>query len=212
LFEFIEPSAFFLSLDDGQNPAGQTAFRRKVLYSYDLSTYDMRVTGIFDFDFIQGKYVTKFGTNPYVATARTRVKNPYYVGKLLTSTPATTSTASTGATASGATSSSAVSATEIAETFTRIQNLVRENKIQEALTLCDQLIVKDPTNIEARKIRYRSLYRLTRYEEALAEVEKVRSLQGDAFQYSIACEARRIAQDAGNTTKQAEYGTICEAR
>ncbi len=36
LFEFVDgANAFFISLDDGKNPEGVTAFKKKVLYSYD---------------------------------------------------------------------------------------------------------------------------------------------------------------------------------
>ena len=37
LFEFIEPDAFFISIDDGKNPPGVTMFRTKVLFRYDAN-------------------------------------------------------------------------------------------------------------------------------------------------------------------------------
>jgi hypothetical protein len=35
LYEFIEPNAFFISIDDGKNEPGITAFPYKFLYTYD---------------------------------------------------------------------------------------------------------------------------------------------------------------------------------
>jgi hypothetical protein len=210
LFEFIEPDAFFISLDDGKNPAGQTAFRRKVLYKYDVSTYEMQVMGIFDFDFSVSKYVTKFGSNPHANSVRTKVKNPYYAGKLLETAPAvSTGTASvgtsTGKTSTGTTSTGSTTAV----TVNAIKTAFFANKMDEAVKLCDTLLATDSSNVEVRKIRYRALYRLGRYADAMLEVEKVRVLQGTNFESGVACEAKVVAEKAGDATKRAEYAVIC---
>ncbi|PJC56870.1 hypothetical protein CO024_00755, partial [Candidatus Gracilibacteria bacterium CG_4_9_14_0_2_um_filter_38_7] len=85
LFEFISPNAFFISLDDGNNPSGVTAFKTKILYKYD-SALNFVKAGVFDLDYTNQRYVTIFGSNPYSTVTRTRVKNPSYRGKLLEST------------------------------------------------------------------------------------------------------------------------------
>lgn len=82
LFEFIEPNAFFISIDDGKNPVGVTAFRTKVLFRYDAN-FILTVGGVFDLDTASSRYATLRGSNPFSAAVRTRVKNPAYSGKLL---------------------------------------------------------------------------------------------------------------------------------
>lgn len=82
LFEFIEPKNFFISLDDGKNPAGVTAFKTKILYEFD-SNLNLKLIGVFDLDYASQRYVTVKGKNPFGGVARIRIKNPGYTGKLL---------------------------------------------------------------------------------------------------------------------------------
>lgn len=59
LFEFIEPNVFFLSIDDGNNPEGVTAFKTKILYTYDADFHLTKI-GLFDLDYASQKYRTLF--------------------------------------------------------------------------------------------------------------------------------------------------------
>lgn len=86
LFEFIEPKNFFISLDDGKNPVGVTAFKTKILFEYDTNL-NLKVLGVFDLDYGTSKYVTVSGTNPFGGVNRVRVRNPAYTGKLLEEIP-----------------------------------------------------------------------------------------------------------------------------
>jgi len=43
LFEFMEPNAVFISLDDGNNPADVSAFKTKLLYTFDKNLTLSRV-------------------------------------------------------------------------------------------------------------------------------------------------------------------------
>ena len=64
LFEFIAPKNFFISLDDGKNPIGVTAFKTKVLFEYD-SNMNLKVIGVFALDYSSSRYATIFGSNPF---------------------------------------------------------------------------------------------------------------------------------------------------
>ncbi|MDD2909012.1 MAG: hypothetical protein PHZ26_04625 [Candidatus Gracilibacteria bacterium] len=214
LFEFIEPSNFFISIDDEANPTGITAFKKKILYSYDKD-FNLTVVGIFDLDYKSQYYITKFGKNPFARTVRIRVKNPIYKGKLLeidNSTPKTTST-------STATTSNTVNQTPVATptssvnlssvTLESVKTAYSKNKILDALKLSTEYIKTDPNNIDVAKIRYRSFYILGKYDDSLAEIQKIETNLGNNVEKTILCDAKIISKLAKKTDLQQKYTTLC---
>ena len=167
LFEFIEPNVFFISLDDGNNPAGITAFKTKILYTFD-DTLTLTKIGFFDLDYASQKYRTMFGSNPYAKSVRTRIQNPNYKGKLLEGT---------GSNSGSLANISTTSTVTTEATFAQIKMAYDKTKLLDALRLSDVYIVKNPNDIEVLRIRYRSYYIVGKYEESLAEIKKMETLQ-----------------------------------
>lgn len=214
LFEFIEPNAFFISLDDGNNPPGVTAFRAKVLYTFD-NTLTFTKIGLFELDYTVQKYRTMFGSNPYVKSVRTRIANPKYKGKLLD--PIVTTNAGNVATTGNTTTTPSTVASTISTgnsevTLAQIKSAYDKNKTLDALKLSDTYMLKDPSNLEVLRIRYRSYYIIGKYEESLAEIKKMEALQGTAFERTIACDAAVIGKIAKKTDISTYYGAICKKK
>lgn len=170
LFEFIEPNAFFISIDDGKNPAGVTAFKTKIAFTYDANL-NLTKVGIFDLDYTVQRYKTIFGTNPYTKSTRIRVQNPLYKGKLFEVVPTITSTSSPTTTPT-----TSIPATTDA-TFAQIKAAYDKNKLLDVIKLSEGYMIKNPNDIEVLKLRYRSYYIIGKYDESLVEVKKIETLQ-----------------------------------
>lgn len=205
LFEFIEPNAFFISLDDGKNPAGVTAFKTKIVYTFD-NNLTLTKKGVFHLDYVSQRYVTTFGSNPYIQSVRTRIANPTYKGKLLdpVSVNNTTNTATQN------TTTPVVSAVTEDVTFAQIKTAYDNTKLLDALKLSDNYILKDPNNIDVLRIRYRSYYIIGKYKESLAEIKKMETIQGSNFERTIACDAAVIGKIAKKTEVSSYYSVICK--
>lgn len=168
LFEFIEPNAFFISIDDGKNPAGVTAFKTKISYTYD-SNFVLKKVGVFDLDYTVQRYRTVFGSNPYVQSIRTRVQNPLYKGKLLEETSSTTPTTSPTNTPTASVNTEA--------TFAQIKTLYDKNKLLDVVKLSGGYMTKNPNDVDMLKLRYRSYYIIGKYDESLTEIKRIETIQ-----------------------------------
>lgn len=201
LFEFIEPNAVFISIDDGANPVGITAFKTKIAYTFDSNLTFTRV-GLFDLDYTTQMYRTVSGSNPYAKSIRVRVQNPLYKGKLLELSANSAPTANP---------SSAVS-TPTEGTLAQIQAAYDKNKNLDALKLSDSYILKNPNDLAVLRIRYRSYYMIGKYENSLQEIKKIEALTGAAFDKTIACDAAVIGKIAKKTDVSDYYGAICKRK
>lgn len=201
LFEFMEPNAVFISLDDGKNPPEVSAFKTKVLYTFDKNLAFTRV-GLFDLNYASQRYRTLFGSNPYTKAVRTRMENPGYKGQLLktTITNSTASTPATGNTVTGEVTSA------------QIKTAYDANKLLDALRLSDTYIAKNPNDTEVLRIRYRSYYMVGKYENSLAEIKKIETIQGTAFERTIACDASVIGKITKKTDVSNYYSAICKKK
>ena len=213
LYEFVNgQKAFFVSIDDGKNPAGVSAFKTKILFTYD-SNLATTVSGVFDLNYDLQRYKTVFGTNPFAAVARTRVKNPAYTGKLLeesatsTGTPASSSSAPTTTT----TTSSTTTAVSGDVTVKTVRAAYDKNKLTEAIKLANTYLAKNPNDIEILTVRYRSLYITGKYAESLKDVAAIEALQGSKFDCTIAKDAAFIAKSAKDTAAASKYAAIVTA-
>lgn len=204
LFEFIEPNAVFISLDDGNNPADVSAFKTKVLYTFDNNLNFTRI-GLFDLNYASQKYRTLFGSNPYTKALRVRVENPGYKGQLLNKT----GTTNTGTVVKP---SSVVTESTTEATLAQIKAAYDKNKLLDALKLSDSYIAKNPNDVEALRIRYRSYYMIGKYESSLAEIKKLETVQGSAFEKTVACDAAVIGKIAKKTDVSNYYSAICKKK
>lgn len=184
-----------------------TAFKTKILYRYD-SALNLTRFGVFDLDYASQRYRTVYGSNPYSSTIRTRVPNPGYKGKLLD--PATT--VPSPAITSGNTSSTTAVNADTEMTFAQVKAAYDSNKLLDALKLSDQYILKNPNDIEALRIRYRSYYMVGKYDNSLTEIQKIEKIQGAAFERTIACDAAVIGKIAKKTDVSAYYSAICKKK
>lgn len=218
LFEFIEPSSFFISIDDWLNPDWVTAFKKKVLYSYDKD-YNLNIDWIFDLDYKSQYYITKYGKNPFAKATRIRIKNPIYKWKLFnpeTLTSNWTTTISTSKTSSNNTTTTTKTDTSSTVSWdVKLEDVTTaysKNKILDAIKLSNEYIKKDPNNLEVLKIRYRSYYVVWKYTEALQEIQKYIQIKWDATEKSIYCEAKVIAKLNKSADLLTTYTNLCSTK
>ena len=207
LLEFIEPNAVFLSLDDGKNPADILAFKTKILYTFDDNLAFTKI-GVFDLDYASQKYRTVFGSNPYVKNTRIRVENAVYKGNLLEM--AAKSNSVNNETKAPVISTANVATGEV--TFTQIKAAYDKNKNLDVLKISDSYLLKNPSDIEVLRMRYRSYYFIGKYDNALTEIKKIETIQGSTFERTIACDAAVIGKIAKKTDVSAYYSTICKKK
>ena len=208
LFEFIEPNAFFISIDDGNNPAGVTAFKTKILYQY--TTYGSLVfttVGVFDLDYTSQKYITKYGKNPYASATRIRIKNPNYKGKLLeeSTTSTSTSSTSTSTSSSSTTTSTTPSAATIANpTVADIQSAYDNKKYSSVITMANTYLKKS-SNSDVLYLRGMCYYMSADYTNALKDFILLKQSQGDTMSCTNAKNGWFIAKAAGDVTSTKSF-------
>lgn len=219
LFEFIEPKNFFISIDDGMNPAGVTAFKTKILFEYD-SNLNLKVIGIFDLEYTTQRYITRKGTNPFAGVTRIRMKNPSYAGKLLeeiapvVTPPAgnnTTTTPSKPPVTSG--TSTGTTANPSVVTFDDVQKSYDKNKLGDTITLATTYLATDPKNAEVLTMRARSYYIFSRYDEMLGDISAIYQVQGANMNCGIindGARAEKALKGAKGNTFTDLQGSKCK--
>lgn len=211
LFEFIEPNSFFISIDDGLNPAGVTAFKTKILYSYDKD-YNLSVIWIFSLDYKSQYYITKFWKNPYAKATRIRVKNPNYTWKLLPEYQTNPSVISTNSQSTQTTTNTTQTNITQNVTFNMVKDAYVNNKILDMLKLSNEYIKVDPNNIDVLRMRYRGFHMLGKYSDALSEIQKIEEIQWSNMNKVVACDGSIIAKLAKNNILSKSYQDICKAK
>ena len=215
LFEFIEPDAFFISIDDGLNPPGVTAFKTKILFKYNKDLI-LTVTGVFDLDYKSQRYVTLRGSNPYAGISRIRIKNPLYKGKLLDDVLPTNSTLS--ATLAPKTPSDSivpVSTVTVDATIANIRMAYEKNKLGDTIKLATTFLEKNPGNIEVLTMRARSYYIFGKFNEAIADINAIYAIQKDAIDCGIVndgARAEKALKGANGTTFTALQTSKCKKK
>lgn len=215
LYEFVSgQKAFFVSIDDGKNPAGVTAFKTKILFTYD-SKYATTVAGIFDLNYDVQRYKTTFGSNPFAASARVRVKNPAYTGKLLeesATAPASTGTSGSASSTTTTTTTSSTTTTVTADvTAKAVRAAYDKNKLADAIKLANVYLAKNPNDVDILTVRYRSLYITGKFADSLKDVAAIEALQGSKFDCTIAKDAAFIAKSAKDAAAATKYSAIVTA-
>jgi hypothetical protein len=212
LFEFIEPNAFFISVDDGKNLAGVTAFPYKFLYTYDKN-YTLTKIGSFKLNQEVQLYATLSGSNPFAKSTRIRIKNPLYKGKLLEEAAATTTTPTTSTTTTKPTTTTPVATitTPVADvTYDQIKKAYDKNDIINAIKLSDAYLAKNDGTADIYRIRYRGYYMMGKYIDSLAAVKKLEALKPTDFAKIIACDAVVIAKLGKQPDSQTYYAGLCK--
>ncbi|MFZ3233445.1 MAG: hypothetical protein WA194_08205 [Patescibacteria group bacterium] len=214
LYEFVSgQKAFFVSIDDGKNPAGVTAFKTKILFTYDAKLATA-VAGIFDLNYDVQRYKTTFGGNPFAAVARIRVKNPAYTGKLLeesATAPASTGSSTSTATATTTTTTSTTTTVSADVTAKSVRAAYDKNKLADAIKLANVYLAKNPNDVDILTVRYRSLYITGKFADSLKDVASIEALQGSKFDCTIAKDAAFIAKSAKDAAAATKYSAIVTA-
>lgn len=222
LFEFIEPKNFFISIDDGKNPIGVTAFKTKILFEYDANL-NLKVIGVFNLDYGTSRYVTLVWGNPFSGVARVRVKNPNYSGKLLEevvvpSIPATV-VSSTPLSNSGTTSTvtnttgAGVTKTWGTATLDGIRKAYEKNKLGDVVQMSTTYLQTNPNDIEVLTMRARSQYIFSKFDEALNDINGIYKIQGQAIDCGIVndgARAEKALKGARGTTFGALQSSKCK--
>lgn len=199
LFEFIEPKNFFVSVDDGKNPVGVTAFKTKILFEYDANL-NLKVLGVFSLDYGTSRYVTLSGGNPFSGVARVRVKNPNYMGKLLeeivppvTLVPTVSSAlpANTGSTVGTGTTGVGATVTAGTATLDSIRKAYEKNKLGDVVQMSTTYLQSSPNDIEVLTMRARSQYIFSKFDEALNDINSIYKIQGQAIDCGIVNDGAR---------------------
>jgi hypothetical protein len=194
LFEFIEPKNFFISIDNGLNPAGVTAFKTKILFEYDANL-NLKIIGVFELDYPTQRYVTVRGNNPFSGVTRIRVKNPNYAGRLLDEPVIPNSTGGTiSATASSSSTKPTATSTETPSANATVEDVRKaydKNKLGDAIELANSVLAKNPNNIEVLTMRARSQYIFSKFDSALGDIATIYKIQGDAIDCGIVNDGAR---------------------
>lgn len=195
LFEFVEPKYFFVSMDDGKNPAGVTAFKTKILFEYDANL-NLKLVGLFDLDYASSKYVTVKGSNPLAGVTRIRVKNPSYNGKLLEEivapvAPTTPSAGNSGSTSTTPAPTTGAGTVTTAVTLSNIRKAYDKNKLGDVVQLGTAYLQSNPNNIEVLTMRARSQYIFSKFDEALNDIEAIYKIQGQGIDCGIVNDGAR---------------------
>lgn len=215
LFEFVEPNGFFISVDDGKNPVGVTAFKMKFLFHYDTDL-NLSKSGVFDLDYGVSRYVTVFGSNPYSKASRIVLRSPAYSGNLFSIVATSTGTTSSGTTNSVVTQPAKSPASTVAQqlvdpstvTYVQIKAAYDKNKPQEAIRLSDLFLQANSPTKDILNVRYRSYFILQKYQLALDEIAKLETIVGTLDSRS-ACDASSVARIAKKQDLVDKYSKIC---
>lgn len=160
--------------------------------------------GLFDLDYATGKYITLYGSNPYVKSVRIRMQNPLYKGRLFDVVTTTTSTGTSN------TTQTVTPQKEV--TLADIKAVYAKNKLLDAIKLSDSYIAKNPNDLDVLRIRYRSYYMIGKYDESLSEVKKIEALETTGLEKGIACDAAVIGKIAKKKDVSDYYGAICKKK
>ncbi len=187
LFEFVDPNSVFISLDDGNNPNGVTAFKYKVLFQYDESM-NLTVLWVFELNFSVEKYVTLRGSNPYAKSSRTRIKNPDYKGKLLDET---ISVSGGSVSATLPTTSSLSVDVGSGVTIAQIRSAYDKNKLADTIKLATTYLQINGNNAEVLTMRARSYYIMGNLEQAIADISSIYEMKKEEIDCGIVNDAAR---------------------
>lgn len=117
-------------------------------------------------------------------------------------------TAIVPSTASG---SSIVPPTSISTvTYADIDAAYGAKRFLSTITLSNTWLTANAPTLEVLRIRYRTYFIIAKYTEALAEIERIRSI--GQLTSAVACEGYVIATYAKNTSLAESYKTTCNKK
>ena len=195
-YEFVATGALdhvFVDIIYTGSTSGTGIYDAKILYQFDKTTYARKLIGFFEYNATTGYYVTKTGKNIFPGVKRTWVADP----RLITATVPTTA---------GGTSVVAPTGTTTV-TYTDIETAYGAKRFLSVISLSTAWLSANSPTLDVLRIRYRTYFIIAKYSEALAEIERIRSI--GQLTSAVACEGYVIATYAKNTALADSYKTTC---
>ncbi len=140
--------------------------------------------------------MTKTGKNIFPGVKRTWVADP----RVIIATVPTTA---------GGTSVVAPPGTTTV-TYADIDTAYGTKRFLSVISLSSSWLAANSPTLDVLRIRYRTYFIIAKYSEALAEIEKIRSI--GQLTSAVACEGYVIATYAKNTALADGYKTICNKK
>lgn len=181
------------------NGTPEGAYNAKILYQFDKITFKRKLVGLFIYNSETKGYVTKTGTNPFPGAERDIIRGTLTGATTTVSSVATKPTTTNQVpTAPKAADSDAAVAME-----NKLLSLYQARNYSWVLSTSDAYLKTSAPTYKIIQLRYRSLFLVREFNQALAEVQKMEKA-GLATQFSY-CEGYAIAVNAGNQELATKY-------
>ncbi len=175
--------------------SGTGIYDAKILYQFDKTTYARKLIGFFEYNSTTGYYTTKIWKNIFPGVKRTWIADPRNPTSTVTATNSATVVTSTGTTT---------------VTYTDIEAAYTAKRFLSTISLSNSWLTANTATLDVLRIRYRTYFIIAKYSEALAEIERIKSI--NQLSAAVACEGYVIATYAKNTTLAESYKTICNKK
>ena len=140
--------------------------------------------------------MTKTGKNIFPGVKRTWVADPRVTISMVPGTASgTTVVAPTGTTT---------------VTYADIETAYGAKRFLSVISLSNSWLAANSPTLDVLRIRYRTYFIIAKYSEALAEIERIRSI--GQLTSAVACEGYVIATYAKNTTLADNYKATCSKK
>jgi hypothetical protein len=111
-------------------------------------------------------------------------------------------------TASGATVIAPTGTTTV--TYADIEAAYTAKRFLSTISLSNSWLLANTPTLEVLRIRYRTYFIIAKYNEALAEIERIKSI--NQLSAAVACEGYVIATYAKNTPLADSYKATCSKK
>lgn len=206
-YEFVASGALdhvFVDITYTWSLSATGMYDAKILYQFDKTTYARKLIWFFEYNPATGYYVTKTGKNTFAGVKRTWVADP----RGITTTIPTTVTGTATATGTVTTTTPPTGTTTV--TYADIETAYAAKRFLSVISLSNSWLTANSPTLDVLRIRYRTYFIIAKYTEALAEIEKIRSI--GQLSSAVACEGYVIATYAKNTTLADSYKITCNKK
>ncbi len=198
-YEFVATGALdhvFVDIVYTGSTSGTGIYDAKILYQFDKTTYARKLIGFFEYNSTTGYYTTKTGKNIFPGVKRTWIADP----RTLTSVIPTTASGTTVVAPTGTTT----------VTYADIEAAYTAKRFLSTISLSNSWLLANTPTLEVLRIRYRTYFIIAKYNEALAEIERIKSI--NQLSAAVACEGYVIATYAKNVSLADSYKATCSKK
>ncbi len=209
-YEFVQSGALdhvFVDINYTGSGTASGSYDAKILYQFDKTTFARKLIGFFQYNTTTWYFVTKTGNNIFPGVKRTWVADPRVVWVTL---PITVSSSPTTLTNSGTIATTPVVTTSSSVKYVDIEVAYAAKRYLSVISLSNSWLTANTPNIDILRLRYRTYFIIGKYPEALAEIERIRTI--GQLSSAVACEWYVIATYAKNVTLSDSYKAICNKK